>query len=49
MDHDSFTTEKDWIDEAIASGFGFKNEEEKKAYLSSLGDPMAHPLFAEYV
>ena len=23
----------DWIDEALAKGFGFKNEEEKKAYL----------------
>jgi hypothetical protein len=23
----------DWIDEALAKGFGFKSEEEKKAYL----------------
>lgn len=38
---------KDWIDEALAAGFGFKNDEERRAYLASLGDPLAHPLFAE--
>ena len=28
-----------WYDQALANGQGFKSEEEKKAYLDSLGDP----------
>ena len=36
----------DWYDQALANGQGFKSEEEKKAYLDSLGDPLDHPMFA---
>ena len=36
-----------WYDQALANGQGFKSEEEeKKAYLDSLGDPLDHPMFA---
>jgi tetratricopeptide (TPR) repeat protein len=35
----------DWIDEALAAGQGFKSEEEKQAYVASLGDPLDHPMF----
>ena len=31
----------------IFIGMGFKSEEDKQAYLASLGDPLEHPLFAE--
>ena len=36
-----------WYDQALADGKGFKSEEEKKAYLDELGDPLDHPMFAE--
>ena len=29
------------------TGMGFKSEEDKQAYLASLGDPLEHPLFAQ--
>ena len=35
-----------WYDQALANGQGFKSEEEKQAYLDSLGDPLDHPMFA---
>lgn len=36
----------DWYDKALASGQGFKSEEERQAYIKSLGDPEKHPMFA---
>lgn len=36
----------DWYDKALADGMGFKTEEEKQKYLTSLGDFEKHPLFA---
>jgi hypothetical protein len=35
-----------WYDNALKSGGGFKNDEERQAYLQSLGDPEKHPMFA---
>ena len=46
-DDDEDYSRKDWIDEALAAGFGFKSDEERRTYLASLGDPLAHPLFAD--
>jgi hypothetical protein len=46
FDENDCSSGRDWIDEALESGFGFQNEEEKRAYLASLGDPLEHPLFA---
>lgn len=37
----------DWIDEALRRGEGFKSEEERQAYIKSLGDPFKHPMFAQ--
>ena len=37
----------DWYDKALASGQGFKSEEERQAYIKSLGDPEKHPMFAQ--
>jgi hypothetical protein len=36
----------DWYDRCIAEGMGFKSDEERQAYVASLGDPLAHPMFA---
>jgi tetratricopeptide (TPR) repeat protein len=47
-DDDEFEREMDdWIDQALKRGEGFKSEEEKLAYLDSLGDPLKHPLFSQ--
>jgi hypothetical protein len=35
-----------WYEEALANGQGFKSEEERQAYIDSLGDPEDHPMFA---
>eukprot|EP01031_Cornospumella_fuschlensis_P040716 gene40716-49651_t len=37
---------ENWYDEALANGAGFKSEEERQAYIRSLGDPEQHPMFA---
>ena len=37
----------DWYDKALAAGQGFKSEEERQAYIKSLGDPEKHPMFAQ--
>jgi hypothetical protein len=37
----------DWYEKALANGKGFQSEAEKKEYFSNLGDPEAHPLFAD--
>lgn len=36
----------DWYDRALKNGMGFKSEEERQAYIKSIGDPCKHPLFA---
>ena len=36
----------DWYDKALASGQGFKSDQERQEYLTSLGDPEKHPMFA---
>ena len=38
--------DEDWIDRAVANGMGFKSNEERQRYIDSIGDPLAHPLFA---
>lgn len=35
-----------WYDDALKSGMGFKNADERQAYINSLGDPEKHPMFA---
>lgn len=37
---------ENWYDEALANGAGFKSDEERQAYIRSLGDPEQHPMFA---
>ena len=36
----------EWYDAALAQGQGFKSEEDRQAYIASLGDPEDHPMFA---
>jgi hypothetical protein len=35
-----------WYEDALKSGMGFKTEDERQAYLATLGDPEKHPMFA---
>lgn len=37
---------ENWYDDALKAGMGFKSDEERQQYLSSLGDPEKHPMFA---
>ena len=37
---------RDWIDEALERGMGFKSEQERQDYVKSIGDPLLHPMFA---
>lgn len=45
-DDENATHTRDWIDEALDMGMGFKSPEERQAYIDSLGDPCEHPMFA---
>lgn len=47
-DDDSFGVPAldDWYDKALKHGLGFQSDEERRAYVASLGDPLLHPMFA---
>eukprot|EP01038_Epipyxis_sp_PR26KG_P006204 gene6204-8543_t len=42
----AFDALDNWYEDALKQGMGFKNDGERQAYISSLGDPLKHPMFA---